>query len=264
MYHTIGGHTNPKAKRMKLSLCITTYNRYEMTIESFAKVLDDPRIDDIVILDDCSTDRSLYALKKHFHIINNYEKVRILNQKINVGMSRNKRDAIAAAKNEWTIILDSDNVIDPTYLDAFYKHVAGGFNLINAPHHWNNFIFCPDFAKPDFDYRAFSQAEPPTYGIYDAKDAARCVIDSRFNCLMNTCNYIVNRDFYLKTYKYNKEHIASDTIWHNYNHLKSGGKFAVVPDMQYFHRVHNGSGFRNGIEYNMQKTEEVRRLIQQL
>jgi hypothetical protein len=81
---------------------------------------------------------------------------------------------------------------------------------------------------------------------------------------MNTCNYIVNRDFYLKTYQYNPEHIASDTIWHNYNHLKAGGKFCIVPDMQYYHRTHAGSGFMKGIEYNMAKTEEVRKLIQQL
>jgi hypothetical protein len=34
--------------------------------------------------------------------------------------------------------------------------------------------------------------------------------------------------------------------------------------MQYFHRVHDASGFKQDIGYNMQKAEEVRRLIQQL
>jgi glycosyltransferase involved in cell wall biosynthesis len=245
---------------MKLSLCITTYNRYEMTIESFAKVLNDQRIDDIVIMDDCSTDKSF--IKIHESLSSN-KKISFHTRIENVGMSRNKRDAISHAKNEWAIIFDSDNIIGPDYLDAFYNHTLADTRN-NFTEHFYNCIFCPDFAKPNFDYRAFSRAQPPTYGIYNAKDAARCMIDSRFNCLMNTCNYIVNRDFYLQAYKHNPQHKASDTIWHNYNHLKAGGLFAVVPNMQYEHRVHDGSGFMQEAQYNMQKSEEVRKLIQQL
>lgn len=244
---------------MKLSLCITTYNRYEMTIESFAQVLNDDRIDDIVIMDDCSENQDGVRLASVFR---NHEKVKVHIQAQNRGMSLNKYDAIALAKNEWCIIFDSDNIIGPDYLDAFYKD-------INLPSQFSNkyidhIIFCPDFAKPNFDYRAFSARTPPTYGLYDAKDAARCIIDSRFNCLMNTCNYIVNRDYYLETYQHNPEHKASDTIWHNYNHLKNGGIFRVVQYMQYAHRVHKGSGFMEDVQYNMAKSEEVRKLIQQL
>lgn len=246
---------------MKLSLCITTYNRYEMTIESFAKVIDDPRIDDIVIMDDASTDGSGMMLHKYF--LSN-DKIRVILKASNTGMSRNKHDVIQMAKNEWCIIFDSDNIIGPDYLDAFYPYITRPDGSVSLGPEDSDKIFCPDFAKPNFDYRGFSTCQPPTFGIYDAKDAARCMVDSRFNCLMNTCNYIVNRDFYLKTYQYNPEHIASDTIWHNYNHLKAGGKFCIVPDMQYDHRTHAGSGFMKGVEYNMAKTEEVRKLIQSL
>jgi hypothetical protein len=81
---------------------------------------------------------------------------------------------------------------------------------------------------------------------------------------MNTANYIVHRDNYLATYQYNQDHIASDTIWHNYNHLKNGGLFCVVPDMQYTHRVHPGSGFLQGIDHNMKMQNEVRKMIMAL
>jgi len=244
---------------MNLSLCITTYNRYEMTIESFAQVLNDPRIDDIVIMDDCSAVEHWDNLSAKFF---RHEKVRCISQLKNVGMSLNKRDSIANAKNEWCILFDSDNIISPNYLNAFFLHTTWEDKKLNKD--YTNYIFCPDFAKPNFDYRAFSQTQGPTYGIYNSKDAARCIIDDRFNCLMNTCNYVVNRDFYLKTYQHNPDHKASDTVWHNYNHLKAGGVFAVVPNMQYEHRVHKGSGFMQDVQYNMQKTEEVRKLIQQL
>jgi glycosyltransferase involved in cell wall biosynthesis len=253
---------------MKLSLCITTYNRYEMTIESFAKVINDPRIDDIVILDDCSADGSGERLRKHF--INN-DKVNVLFQVINKGMSINKRDAIKHAKNEWCIIFDSDNVIDTDYLDAFYNFCVadgGAMELFKRISDIEKFIFCPDFAKPTFDYRAYKCGNNSTSGwrsgIYRKIECAHEIKNDVFNCLMNTCNYIVNRDFYLATYQYNPEHIASDTIWHNYNHLKAGGHFVVVPDMQYFHRVHDGSGFMQDAAGNMARADKVRKLIQQL
>lgn len=239
---------------MNISLCITTYNRYEMTIESFAKVLDDPRIDDIVILDDCSTDGSAEKLARCF---NDNDKVSVGRQRVNTGMSQNKAGVIACAKNEWCIILDSDNIIGPDYLDAFYNYVAGK-PLEKMP---PNNIFCPDFAKPDFDYTVYSQTGMP---LFNKLNAGKFISNDDFNCLMNTCNYIVNRDFYLQTYQYNKEHIASDTIWHNYNHLKAGGNFHVVPGMQYFHRVHTGSGFMQNADYNIKQAEKVRNLIKQL
>lgn len=251
---------------MNLSLCITTYNRYELTVESFNKVINDPRINDIVILDDASTDFSAAKLGRHFQ---SYPNIRVIKQACNRGMSQNKRDAIAYARNEWVIIFDSDNIIGPDYLDAFgdYTGYFDGKLTSTRLNDIEKFIFCPDFAQPNFDYREFnSNAQGNTFrsGIYHAHDCAERITNNNFNCLMNTCNYIVNRNFYLQVYQHNPEHVASDTIWHAYNHLKAGGVFCMVPGMQYFHRVHDNSGFKQGIEYNMAKAEEVRRLIQQL
>lgn len=240
---------------MKLSLCITTFNRYEMTIESFEKVLNDNRIDDIVIIDDFSTDGSYEKLKL---LCSN--KIRVYQQNANIGMSLNKMNAIKQAKNDWCIIFDSDNIIAPDYLDAFYDYITRPkSNEIIKPS--SETIFCPDFAKPDFDYTAYSGQ---TGRRYDSSNIKHYIKEDRFNCLMNTCNYIVNRDFYLKAYKHNSLHIASDTIWHNYNHLLMGGNFHVVPGMQYFHRVHKDSGFMKGIQYNMKQAEQVRDLIRNL
>jgi glycosyltransferase involved in cell wall biosynthesis len=251
---------------MNLSLAITTFNRYELTIESFAQVIDDPRIDDIVIFDDCSTDGSHEKIRKHF---SDNTKVTVLRQKKNVGMSLNKHDAIAAAKNEWCIIFDSDNIIGPDYLDAFFNLAIDGeaLTIYNQITNIEKFIFCPDFAKPEFDYGQFKIGNGGIgirAGIYAARQCAHEIKNDSFNCLMNTCNYIVHRDNYLETYQYNPNHIASDTVWHNYNHLKSGGLFVVVPGMQYFHRVHKGSGFLQGVDHNMRMQNEVRKMIMEL
>jgi glycosyltransferase involved in cell wall biosynthesis len=229
---------------MNLSLAITSFNRFEMTVESFAQVIDDPRIDDVVILDDCSTDNSYQKLVAHFKGDDN---VRVIRQAQNRGMSRNKHDAIALAKNDWAIILDSDNIIGTNYIDALEYLTLD-----------EQTIYCPVFARPQFDFRKFGGL---TFGQYNI---ANRMTDDMFNVAMNCCNYLVNRNRYIGAYDHNPEHKCSDTIWFNYNWLKRGGLFEFVHGMEYTHRVHPGSGFLQDADYNMKKSAEVRKLIMQL
>jgi glycosyltransferase involved in cell wall biosynthesis len=251
---------------MKLSLCITTYNRFELLKESYAQVIDDPRISEIIIVDDCSTEP---GIKERVNGLAG-GKVKVYHQGQNRGMSRNKADAISYASNEWCIIFDSDNVIGKDYLDAFYNlFIEGDLDkgMWNTLAPISKFIFCPDFAKPEFDYREFKIGNGGIgirTGIYAKRESAHEIKNDRYNCLMNTCNYIVHRDNYLATYSFNPDHIASDTIWFNYNHLKNGGLFCVVPGMQYYHRVHKGSGFLQGVDHNMRMQAEVRKMIMEL
>jgi len=243
---------------MNLSLAITTFNRYEFTIESFCQVIDDPRIDDIIILDDCSTDGSFEKLVRHFAGI---EKVRVMRQLKNRGMSLNKRDAISFARNEWVIIFDSDNVITPSFIDAFEKSRVltesfGEVLEIDDPYY--KIIYCPDFASPRFNYLKYSGK------IVNRENVKRVIKDEMGNCLLNTCNCIINRDEYLRVYKPNHEMIATDTIWMNYLWLNAGNWFYVVPDMQYFHRVHPGSGFLEDAAYNMKQAEKIKKMIMAL
>lgn len=250
---------------MNLSLCITTFNRFELLKESYAQVIDDPRISEIIIVDDCSTEP---GIKEKVNSLAGV-KVKVFHQAQNRGMSMNKRDAISYALNPWVVIFDSDNIIGPDYLSEFFGFISGGyvFKELGKITAIEKFIFCPDFAKPEFDYREFKIGNGGSgmrSGIYAKRECAHEIKNDSFNCLMNTANYIVNRDFYLKTYQYNPAHIASDTIWHNYNHLKAGGHFVVVPGMHYFHRVHKGSGFLQGVDHNMRMQAQVRKLIMEL
>jgi glycosyltransferase involved in cell wall biosynthesis len=244
-------------KAMKLSLCITTYNRYDLLKESYAQVIDDPRISEIIIVDDCSTEPGIK--EKVNSLVGG--KVKVYHQAQNRGMSRNKADAISYASCGWVIIFDSDNVIGKDYLDAFFDYTHFDLPSFKPGESDTKNIFCPDFAKPEFNYSKYSD---PAYRFFNAEKASFHIGDDTFNCLMNTCNYIVNRDFYLKTYLYNQDHVASDTIWHAYNHLRSGGAFYVVPNMHYYHRVHKGSAFLQGIDHNMRMQNEVRKMIMNL
>lgn len=236
---------------MTISLAITSYNRYEMTVESFALVIDDPRIDDIVVLDDCSTDGSYEKLRDHFK---ENDKVRVIRQAQNRGMSLNKRDAIALAKNDWVIIFDSDNILDDSYLDELENE----WNL-----RWprSNEIYCPSFARPDFDYRALQNYKIDKWNIGSILSGR---IGNTANMLLNTCNYVVNKTEYLKIYQHNDAMKGTDTVWFNYLWLSAGNSFYVVPEMDYYHRIHDDSGFLQDADYNMKQSEKIKQMIMSL
>lgn len=234
---------------MKVSLAITTYNRYDLTIKSFGKVLNDERIDDIVLLDDSSTDGSFEKLNDTFA---REDKVRVVRQVANRGMSQNKADAIAYAKNEWVPVLDSDNVFDQPYLDAFFDISKQKSSLDNCT------IYCPQFARPGFDYRAFSGL------TIDRENVKSFMGNPMFRCLLNTANYVVPRDTYLSVYEHDPSIKGTDTIWMNYLWLKKGYSLCVVPGMEYDHLQHSGSGFLQDLAYNMEKGREIEQKIMEL
>lgn len=232
---------------MKLSLAITTYNRYDFTIESFAHVTDDPRIDDIVILDDCSTDGSYERLRDYFK---GNEKVRVIRQAQNRGMLVNKFHAVGYCKNDFVALLDSDNVFGKGYFDAL-----NNTGLYNTPQLYREIIYMPSFAKPTFDYRNFSGK------MYNRFNVVDLLSDNMGNCLLNTCNYVVHRDSYCKIFEDNKSMKGTDTLWFNYLWLKADYFFYVVPEMQYYHRQHEGSTWVKDAAYNMAKAAELNKKI---
>lgn len=237
-------HSSANNKTMRLTLAITVYNRYDLLLESFSQVLDDDRIDEILIMDDCSDPKYWGKIKE---LPSLSPKIKVVRQLENRGMSYNKMSAVANSKNSWVILFDSDNVIGKDYLDALYS----------LERLQKRFIFCPSFAKPNFDYRKFE-------GIRYSPNNRPDLSDSMMNCLFNTCNYVVERKPYLNVWEENKDIGCADTIWFNYLWLKAGGYFIVVPGMEYQHRVHKDSGFMKDLDYNMAKAEEIKKMIMSL
>lgn len=230
---------------MKLSLAITTYNRFSLTIESFAQVIDDVRINDIVVLDDASTDGSHKKLVEYYKYA---PKVRVIRQAQNRGMSVTKRDAISLCRNTDVVIFDSDNKLGKDYLDAL--EAVGEFA--------ENTLYLPVAANPRFDYRKFSGL------TITANNIGEYMRNEMFRCALNTCNCLVNRDHYTAAFIEDPKIGCADTINHIHNHLKSGGELYFVPGMEYFHLVGPQSGFLENADYNIRKAKEVEQKIAML
>ncbi len=97
-----------------VTLAITTYNRDYMTHGSFKWVRDDPRISEIVIVDDCSEFHIYESLQR---MVDGFEKVKLYRNEKNLGCYHNKRRAVELSTNDWVILFDSDFFVS---LDSIY------------------------------------------------------------------------------------------------------------------------------------------------
>jgi len=209
----------------RISLVLTHYNRFDYLLECVAQVLSDPRIGEIVISDDCSTDGSYERIREHFKDV---EKVKIFRNEENQDCYRNKATAMSKATLDWAILFDSDNILTPAFLDVLY--------LIPV---WDSdIVYCPEWAEPHFDYRAF-------VGVVVSKtNVAHMMAHKHFGTVLNTCNYFVHRQSYLSVWDASVNPHTSDSIYQMYNWFRSGKKLVVQGRLRYFHRVHEHSHFK--------------------
>jgi len=215
-----------------LSVCIPTYNRTTLLYESFAQVLNDPRVSEIVIVDD-NSDWDLYDDIAYTIRENKWDKVKLFRNQKNLDCYRNKREAVSKATNEWVVLLDSDNVITPAYLNA----------LFNVPHpdkfRLGTVLYQPSFAMPHFDFRRFESL------LIDKGCVGKYMPVTNFETMLNAMNFVVNRDKFLRIWDGSVDPVTSDSIYFNYKWLEAGNSIYVVPGMHYEHRVHDGSHYKN-------------------
>jgi len=245
----------------QITLALTHFNREAMLLESFAQVIDDPRIGEVVISDDASTDGSYERLVQRFQ----GTKVKVFRNSQNLDCYANKAEAVWRSQFDWVILFDSDNIIGKGYLDVLYA----------LPKWEEGVIYCPDFAMPHFPYFLWSgvtidrhnvssfMGQPVLREVMTRKGKVkRMVLDpagSRFRCLLNTANYFVPRALYLKVWDDTVDPHTADSIYFAYLWLKSGGKLRVVPGLRYIHRIHPLSHYR----LNCHKTGEFLSQVEQ-
>lgn len=234
---------------MKISLCVTTYNRTDLLFECFEQVLTDERITEIIVVDDFSTPDVYKKIQDKYW---KHPKVRLYRNGRNLGVYHNKKRAVELANNRTIIVFDSDNVITPNYLNVV-EHLVDG-----AMAQTDGCILAPEFAKPHFNYISFSNR------IINSSSVKNFIKEKNFDCLMNTMNFVINKSDYLKAFIDSVEPIGSDSISMNYNLLKNGCRIYVVPNLHYEHRVHPGSHYQQNAKASEPMCKAVMDKIAQL
>ena len=235
------------------SLVITTYNRVEFVIQSFIQVLHNELISEIIIVDDHSDKPYYENLKLLISFLNN-DKIKLFRNEKNLGPLKNKYEAVKKASNEYCIMLDSDNVIDNTYVDIVSK-------LKKEP----DMLYCPetlykaDKVKVNFSYTNFIGL------VIDKSNAKKYIKDKFFECWLNTGNYFFNRQQYVDVIEGNmisSELTTSDSVYFSYLWLLSGNRTMIVPGLNYIHVVHGGSWYKTHLKKCNDATVAVKGMIE--
>ena len=234
-----------KASMHPISLCLTNYQRYEWTIRAIEQIIDDDRISEVIISDDCSPDDSGKMLADYYK---GNSKVKVVIQAANRQMSLNKKMALSYATNSFALLADSDNVFTPSYLDAL--EVLGQLD--------ENTIYQPCFGEPNFDWTKYEGI------LINKSNISDFMQDSLFCCSLNGANYVVSPKIYCEKYLHNPDIDAADTIHFLYNWLLQGGNYYIVPGMKYLHTVGEHSGFMKNLEKNMNDAIALEKMIWQL
>jgi len=222
------------------SLCIPTMDRFdEFLINYLPKYLENKLIDEIIITDENGND--IEKIKQKF---GNIEKIKMYKNETRLGPFLNKLKACNYAKNEWIVLMDSDNFADDTYFYLVKDYI------INIIQEQKNIILAPCKANPNFNYSHL------TGFIYKKGDFAKNLQQEQStikngnassDVLMNTGNYVLNKyliqNLNLQHETENiKKSSACDVIYFNtllFEQLDL--HMHVVKDLQYEHVVHNGS-----------------------
>lgn len=238
----------------KVALCITHYNRVDMVMRSFEKVANDPRISAIIIYDD-NSDKEAYndLFVRTLYMDNVY----VFAGRQNVGCYHNKAQAIREADllndSEYAILLDSDNVIDTSYLDALFRV---------PQEYWDGkTILAPEFARPAFRYHQFAASY---FDKNTIKQHIPTMQSTQFDCLINCANYVVPVKEYLRVFDPDFNPWTCDTVYQLYNWLKAGNGMYVVPGMQYDHLIHDGSHYKENVHKVPGLFEEITQKIMKL
>lgn len=241
----------------KITLVIPTYNRCDLVIKSFINVLDNDIVEEIVINDDFSDENIFENLKKELNKINS-NKIKLFRNEKNLGAFNNKYQSVKKSKNDWVILLDSDNIIKNNYLLSL--PIKKDKSCLYLP----NKAIC---SSPLLNYSEFS-------GIvcdkikYKNKALSK---DNKTQCLLNTGNYFFNRDSYLEAIEKNNDLLdpfAADVFYFIFLWFKNikNASFFVVDNMSYEHYLHTNES-EEGSHYtknSVQSQNFIRKLQKEI
>ena len=209
----------------KLSIAITTHNDRVESVKNIACSLhNDNRVEEIIIVDDASGE---FIKQKLQLSLLEYPKVKLYFNKQRQFVNINKYTAVKMCKCDFVALLDSDNIFNASYIDAWERAVEK---------HGAHEIYAPEKALPRFDFSRF------TGKVIDRCTVSRYMDDPLFCVAMNTGNYIVHTVDYLdivgKLINEQQQEPAPnccDVIYQNYHMFKEGCSLIICEDMQYGH-----------------------------
>ena len=222
-------------------LCIPTMDRFDNFLSKYlTKYLENEYIDEIIITDENGND--VEKIKATFPENN---KLKLIKNEKRLGPFLNKIKACSFAKNEWIVLMDSDNF---AYKDYFINAKNYIENIIDI--NSKNIILAPSKARPSFDYShlsGFIYKKGNFLKNTHLETQLKTPRNAHSSILMNTGNYVINK-YLIDNLNLQGENdniyksSACDVIYFNtllFEKLELN--MHVVQNLEYDHVVHSGS-----------------------
>lgn len=242
----------------KISVAIPFYNNADYISDTLKEIINDDRVDEIVICDDKSKESDIDKLKNK---VKDISKIKLHFNDKNLGVYYNKINTVSKCNNNWTILLDSDNYLDNNYINKLFEIKEWDNKLIYAPCWAKTF---PGNPSKNLDYREYNNI------IFGKNECLKEFDNIKFKCLFNTCNYFLPTKEYIQCMsdqKYDRNQIDSlDSAVLFTDWLCKGNKVKVIKDMTYNHRLHPNSNYvkSSGKKYERKVREELLNKIKSL
>jgi len=226
------------------SLCIPTIDRFDDFLSRYlVQYLENEYINEIIITDENGND--IEKINKAFP---NNSKLILIKNESRLGPFLNKMKACSFAKNEWIVLMDSDNFAHKDYFINAKNYIE---NVIgNVDVNLQNMILAPSKARPNFDYShlsGFIYKKGDFLKNSHLENQLKQTHHSPSSTLMNTGNYVINK-FLIDNLNLQNEtdniqkSSACDVIYFNTLLFEQFDvNMHIVPDMEYDHVVHDGS-----------------------
>lgn len=117
-------NTTSHEGRQCLSVVVPAYNEAETLHKIVERLLLVPHLLEIIIVDDCSTDGTPAIADS---LAAEFEEVRVLHHKKNLGKTAALRTGFAATKGEIVIVQDADLEYDPAEINDVIKPILDGY-----------------------------------------------------------------------------------------------------------------------------------------
>jgi GT2 family glycosyltransferase len=245
---------------MKISYAILTHNEGEYNDKLFSLLTKFKRKEDeIVIVDDFSDINIYNKLYELIKVLNTDNKIKLLRNDENLKPFLNKIKAVKSCKNDWIILLDSDNKISDDYV-----------NKVLSINRNNKTVYIPQLLVREddkgwdyFDFRDIDFNKDNIKNILIQESPTSLNAET----MLNTGNFFINRDSYIKTIEDSEIDISistNDSLYFSYLWLKNGNIIKVLPDLKYYHYVHDGSWYIKNWERCQIDTEILKKRILEL
>lgn len=219
----------PLKKKTKNASCFSVaiphWNRADAIHRPLWNIINNEIVQEIIIVDDGSSTQQFEKLQKNILRYDSRKVVKLYRREENKGAQFTKIECVEKTKGDWVVLLDSDNTLFHSYLNA-----------VTLLKHWDaNAIYCSDWAFPNFCFHLFAGQE---INFQRACHLAQERVLQKIS-LFNDGNYFFHKKTYLEHFSmFKKIHYdAADVMLMNYYWLSQKKVLKVMRRATYMHRI---------------------------